>query len=156
KFSEAQTAYRRLVADHPDEIDTATALWRLGWLDWFRGSYADAVSSWSGILTARGRPPYREAVGHWVARPHGIRGETTSAAKKLSRIQSEAPRSYYGVLAGQRSGRSASPSGAVVPLPADPLEALQGDHSYARVEALRTVGLAQFADEEMAEMTRRV
>src|SRR5262245_47744732 len=89
KFSEAQVAYRKLVADHPDETDTATALWRLGWLDWFRGSYADAVSSWSRILTARGGPPYREAVSYWIARADEMRGEATSAAKKLGRIQSE-------------------------------------------------------------------
>ncbi len=156
KFSEAQVAYRKLVANHPDETDTATALWRLGWLDWFRGSYADAASAWSRILTARGGPPYRDAVSYWIARADEMRGEATSAAKRLGRIQSEAPRSYYGVLAGQRSGRATAPSSAPVSLPADPLEALQGDQSYARVEALRMVGLTQFADEEMAEMTRRV
>src|SRR5262245_10972578 len=156
KFSEAQAAYRKVVADHPDEMDTATALWRLGWLEWFRGAYADSVSSWSRILTARGGQPYREAVSYWTARADELRGETTIAAKKLARIQSEAPRSYYGVLAGQRSGRSAPPSSASPSLPADPLEALQGDAAYARVEALRTAGLTLFADEEMAEMTRRV
>ena len=156
KFSEAQAAYRKLIADHPDETDTATALWRLGWLDWFRGAYADAASSWSRIQTARGGQPYREAVSYWLARADEVRGETAAAAKKLARIQGEAPRSYYGVLAGHRSGRSASSSSAPASLPADPLEALQGDASYARVEALRAVGLALFADEEMAEMTRRV
>src|SRR5262249_4308864 len=78
KFSEAQAAYRKVVADHPDEMDTATALWRLGWLEWFRGAYADSVSSWSRILTARGGQPYREAVSYWIARAEELRGESTT------------------------------------------------------------------------------
>jgi soluble lytic murein transglycosylase len=41
-----------------------------------------------------------------------------------------------------------------VSLPIDPLEPLQADATYSRVEALRAVGLATFADEEMAEMAR--
>ena len=43
----------------------------------------------------------------------------------------------------------------VVALPADPLDALRSDERYAKVEALRAVGLGPFADGEMEELTRR-
>src|SRR5207247_747282 len=120
-----QALYRKVVADFPDEADGATALWRLGWLDWFRGAHADAASSWSRVLTARGGQVYREAVSYWLARADEMRGETALAAKRFARIQGDAPRSYYGVLAAQRSGRSVSSSTAPASLPLDPLEPLQ-------------------------------
>ncbi len=155
KFSAAQEAYRKVSADYLEEPDGAAALWRMGWFDWFRGAYADAASTWSRILTVRGGSAYREAVSYWLARADEMRGETALAAKRFARIQDDAPRSYYGVLAGQRSGRSASPSATLAALPLHPLELLQADASYARIEALRTVGLTLYADEEMVEMTRR-
>src|SRR5262249_57480126 len=40
-------------------------------------------------------------------------------------------------------------------LPTDGREALETDPRFARVEALRAVGLTGFADEEMDELTRR-
>src|SRR4029434_10352335 len=47
-----------------------------------------------------------------------------------------------------------APGPAAFAFPADPLEGLQGDARFARAEALRGVGLRQFADEELDEITR--
>ena len=133
------------------------ALWRLGWLAWFHGAHAEASASWSRILAIRGGQTHREATVYWLGRADQLRGEAELASERFSRLQAEAPRSYYGILAAQRSGRQApmAPSSPPPALPADPLEPLQADAGYARVEALRGVGLGSFADEEMAEMTRR-
>src|SRR6266540_4230548 len=158
RVSDAQTVYRKLAAGHPDSEEAGAALWRLGWLAWFRGAYDEAAGSWARILAIRGGHPYREATTYWIGRADELRGGAKLAARRFDQLQGEAPRSYYGVLASQRSGHR-SPgvrsSPTPVTLPADPLEPLQADAGYARVEALRAVGLGTFADEEMAEMTRR-
>ena len=158
RVSDAQAVYRKLAAGYPDGEEAGAALWRLGWLAWFRGDYADAAGSWARILAIRGGHAYREASTYWIGRADELRGEAKLAVRRFVQLQGEAPRSYYGVLASQRSGHR-SPgvrsSPTPVTLPADPLEPLQADAGYARVEALRAVGLGTFADEEMAEMTRR-
>ncbi len=157
RVPEAQVVYQRLASGYPDEAEAGAALWRLGWLAWFRGAHAEASATWSRILAIRGGQTYREATVYWLGRADQLRGEADLASERFSRLQAEAPRSYYGILAAQRSGRQApmAPSSPPPALPADPLEPLQADAGYARVEALRGVGLGSFADEEMAEMTRR-
>ena len=155
KLKEAEATYRKLVDAYPDGTEAAAGLWRLGWLNWFRGAYAEASGSWSRILASRGGHTYREATAYWLARADEMRGDPEPASRRFGRLQREAPRSYYGILAAQRSGRQLSVSPATPALPAgDPLEPLRADVQYGRVEALRAVGLGTYADEEMAEMTR--
>jgi soluble lytic murein transglycosylase len=157
RVPEAQVVYQQLAGGYPDEAEAGAALWRLGWLAWFRGAHAEAAASWTRILAIRGGQTYREATVYWLGRADQLRGEAELASQRFARLQGDAPRSYYGILAAQRSGRQApmSPSSPPPALPADPLEPLQADAGYARVEALRGVGLGSFADEEMVEMTRR-
>jgi peptidoglycan lytic transglycosylase len=159
KVSEARTVYEKIAGEHPDEAEAGAALWRLGWLAWFRGAYTEVAASWSRILAIRGGRGYREAATYWLGRVDEQRGERELAGKRFAQLQGEVPSSYYGVLAAQHSGRTTPPvahfSPAAATLPADPLEPLQADAAYARVEALRAVGLESFADEEMAEMARR-
>src|SRR6266508_3845381 len=45
RVSDAQAVYRKLAAGYPDGEVAGAALWRLGWLAWFRGDYADAAGS---------------------------------------------------------------------------------------------------------------
>ncbi|HYB43967.1 MAG TPA: lytic transglycosylase domain-containing protein [Candidatus Methylomirabilis sp.] len=159
KPSEAQAVYRRLAAAYPEEPEGATALWRLGWFAWLQGGYTQSVSDWQQTLQSRGGRNYRDAAVYWIARAEELQGGRERAAQRFAQLQSEAPRSYYGILAAQRSARAQSPparpSTAAVALPVDPLTPLLADPAFSRVEALRAVGLGTFADEEMAEMTRR-
>jgi soluble lytic murein transglycosylase len=157
KLSEAQVVYRKLAAGYPEEDEAGAALWRLGWLAWFRGAHGEAATAWARILAIRGGRAYREATTYWIGRADELRGEVGLAARRFVQIQGEAPRSYYGILAARRSGPQGAvppPSPTPVTLPADPLDPLQAEAGYARVEALRAVGLGTFADEEMAEMSR--
>jgi soluble lytic murein transglycosylase len=157
KLPEAQGAYGTLAAQYPDGDEGGKALWRLGWLAWFRGAYDEAAQVWMRIFTTRGGRAYREGAAYWLARADQLRGERDTAARRFAEIQAEAPRSYYGILAAQRRGETGTSPLSAPPilLPADPREPLRADAGYARVEALRAVGLDAFADEEMAEMTRR-
>ena len=154
RAAEAEAAYQRLAVDYPESDDAAHAIWRLGWAAWFRGAYADAASRWSRLLTARGGQAYREAAEYWTGRAHEQRGDAAAAARQYGMVLADGVRSYYGLLAGRRS--TAGPRSAALPdLPANPREALDGDVRFTRVQWLRAVGLTDFADEEMDDLTRR-
>jgi soluble lytic murein transglycosylase len=157
RLAAAETVYVKLAADYPDEEEGGAALWRLGWLAWFRGAYDEAAVQWQRLLTIRGGVAYREAALYWVGRTWQARGLREPAASRFSQLVSESPRTYYGVLAARRLAapgavRATAPE---LVLPADPLQALQGEARYARAEALRMVGLRDFADEEMDALARR-
>jgi soluble lytic murein transglycosylase len=159
----AEAVYLKLAQAYPESDEGLRAAWRLGWLSWLRVDYAEAAERWgriSAIKTAS--QAYRDASAYWIGRAHEQRGDAEGAARQFAYVVADAPRSYYGVLAARRAPR-AQPNPARNPalaqlaasLPADPRETLQADPPYARVEALRSVGLGDFADEEMDEAVRR-
>lgn len=167
---EAEKTYRKLVADYPDSDETAGALWRLGWIAWFRDNHVETTTWWSRLQTARGGRWLREAATYWLGRTWERRGDREQAARQFAQLVKDSPRTYYGLLAAQRapaapagrgaggsepsaSGKAAAPGPFV--FPADPLGALQGDPRFDRATALREVGLGEFADEELDELTRR-
>ena len=175
--AEAEKTYVKLAADYPDEEEAASALWRLGWLAWFRGNPVEATARWSRLQTGRGGQSLREAATYWVGRAWERRGDQDQAARQFAQLVKDSPRTYYGLLAAKRvpaaaagggrgeagradttgepsgSGKSAGP--ASFAFPADPREGLQGDLRFERAAALREVGLREFADEELDELTRR-
>jgi soluble lytic murein transglycosylase len=159
----AEAVYLKLAQGYPESEEGLRAAWRLGWLSWLRAEYAEAAERWGripGVKTAS--QGYRDASMYWIGRTHEQRGDAEGAARQFASVIAEAPRSYYGVLAARRSPRSQpnparNPASAqlAASLPVDPRETLQSDAPYARVEALRAVGLGEFADEEMDEAVRR-
>jgi soluble lytic murein transglycosylase len=159
----AEPVYLRLAHGYPESDEGLRAEWRLGWLSWLRADYAEAAERWGRILAIRtASQGYRDASMYWIGRTLEQRGDAESAARQYAHVVTEAPRSYYGILAARRAPR-ARPSPARNPasaqlaasLPVDPRETLQSDAPYARIEALRAVGLGDFADEEMDEAVRR-
>jgi soluble lytic murein transglycosylase len=154
--AEAEKTYVRLAADYPDEDAAAAALWRLGWAGWFRGNLLETTARWTRLQTARGGQSLRDSATYWLGRTWERRGDREQAARQFGALVRDAPRTYYGLLAAKRAPGSA-PGGAApaFAFPADPLEALQGDARFARAEALRGVGLREFADEELDDLTRR-
>ncbi len=157
KNADARSVYLQLAKGHADEPEGAAALWRLGWTAWFKSAYGEAASLWGQMLKARGGQAQREAAAYWAGRASEERGDREQAVRQYGQVVSEAPRTYYGVLAGRRATAVpvASRPPAAVDLPADPLAPLKTDGRYARVEALRAVGLGELADEELDELTRR-
>src|SRR5206468_5701310 len=53
KFPDAEAVYEKLAAGYPDQEEAGTALWRLGWLAWFRGAHAEAERWWTRLLSLR-------------------------------------------------------------------------------------------------------
>jgi soluble lytic murein transglycosylase len=156
--AEAEKTYVKLAADYPDEDEAASALWRLGWIAWFRGNPVEATARWTRLQVARGGQSRREAATYWVGRAWERRGDRDQATRQFAQLVKDSPRTYYGLLAAKRApAPAAAPSTGTAPFafPADPREALQGDPRFDRSVALREVGLGEFADEELDELTRR-
>ncbi len=159
----AEPAYLRLAHGYPESDEGLRAAWRLGWLSWLRADYAEAAERWGRIPVVRtAGQGYRDASMYWIGRAHEQRGDAEGAARQYAHVVAEAPRSYYGVLAARRApraqpnqGRNPASAQLAASLPVDPRGTLQADVPYARVEALRAVGLDDFADEEMDEAVRR-
>jgi peptidoglycan lytic transglycosylase len=154
--AEAEKTYVKLAADYPDEEEGASALWRLGWIAWFRGNPVEATARWSRLQAVRSGQPLREAATYWVGRAWERRGDRDQAARQFAQLVKDSPRTYYGLLAAKRAP-AVSVGGGATPFafPADPREGLQGDLRFDRAVALREVGLREFADEELDELTRR-
>lgn len=161
RLRDAESVYSRLAAAHSEDDAAGTALWRLGWLSWFRRSYQEAAERWARIPVMRGGQAHREGAMYWAGRAREARGDREAAERHFEQLLSDAPRSYYGLLASARlapqpegvtRGTSRAP---VAALPADPREPLEADASFARVEDLRAVGLHEYADGEMDEIVRR-
>ena len=100
--AEAEKTYVKLAADYPDEDEGASALWRLGWIAWFRGDHGRGVPRGGG-----GSRPC--AAGRRCARPRptgsGARGSGAAigdeAARQFAHGAGDAPRTYYGILAAR-------------------------------------------------------
>jgi peptidoglycan lytic transglycosylase len=154
--AEAEKTYVKLAADYPDDDDAANALWRLGWIAWFRGNHVEATARWTRVQVARGGQSLREAATYWVGRAWERRGDRDQAARQFAQLVKDSPRTYYGLLAAKRAPAASPATGsASFAFPADPREGLQGDPRFDRALALREVGLREFADEELDELTRK-
>lgn len=162
--AEAETAYRRVASDYRDAGAAGDALWRLGWMAWEQGAHARAAERWGTLLEVPGGRGYRDPASYWLGRVLEVRGEGEIAQRRYETLVREAPRTYYGVLASARlADRPGSPAPPrvgdetlrlAVTLPADPLESLRGEAGFARIEALRAVGLLEFVEPEVEALGR--
>jgi soluble lytic murein transglycosylase len=71
-----------------------------------------------------------------------------------AKILTEAPRSYYGMLAARRVARAPETPRRNVTLPAKPEDAVAADPGFARVDLLRRIGLVEYAWEELEDVVR--
>ena len=72
--AEAEAALARLAADYPDSEEASTALWRLGWVSWLRGTPAVAAERWTRLVALRAGQRLRDAAEYWIARARAERG----------------------------------------------------------------------------------
>ena len=103
-------------------------------------------------------PAYRLGAAYWAGRSRETLGERGAAQRFFRLVVTEAPRSYYGILAAAR-GRAiteASPKVLPVTLPSDALAPLAGELRFAKAEALRTLGLIDHANAELEELSAGV
>ena len=149
--ADAVTAYRAVAMQFPNREAAAASLWRLGWLAWVKRDVTSAQKSWTRLAELGGAGAYRLPALYWTGRAREQVG-TASAAELYNQILAEAPRSYYGMLAAGRLGRTreGGVSGQIA-LPQEPREALTDDSSLARVVLLRRINLIEEAASELEE-----
>jgi soluble lytic murein transglycosylase len=149
--ADAVTAYRAVAMQFPNREAAAASLWRLGWLAWVKRDVTSAQKSWTRLAELGGAGAYRLPALYWTGRAREQVG-TASAAELYNQILAEAPRSYYGMLAAARLGRTreGGVSGQIA-LPQEPREALTDDSSLARVVLLRRINLIEEAASELEE-----
>ncbi len=157
RSAEAETFYRRLVADFADFDAASTALWRLGWLAYLRSDLGASAVEFGRLSTLPVAGPYRHPATYWAARVREALGKEAEARRLYAALVSEAPRSYYGILAGRRmrAKMAARARAAAIALPADALRPLAGDRRFAKAEALSGLGLTDFAVGELEEILSR-
>jgi soluble lytic murein transglycosylase len=146
--AEAIAAYRQVAANYPTREAAAASLWRLGWLSYLKRDAQAAQQSWMRLAELGSAGAYRYPALYWAGRAREQVGG--DALKLYGRILAEAPRSYYGLLASARIGRTKD--GGVtssISLPAEPREAIASDPGFARVETLRRINLAEDAAQEL-------
>jgi soluble lytic murein transglycosylase len=154
--TEAAGAYRAVASKYASREVAGAALWRLGWLAYLRGKAREAGEAWSRLGDIAGGRTYRVAGFYWAGRAREATGRRAEAERLWKKVLTEAPRSYYGVLAAKRVGHSGEDGPApAIALPADPHEAVAGDPGYTRVDLLRRAGLLEFAWEELESVVQR-
>jgi soluble lytic murein transglycosylase len=156
--ADAVAAYRQIIKRFPNREVAAVALWRLGWLAWLRGDPRAAAIEWRRVAEVSGGRGLRVPALYWRGRALEMLKDEASAESLYTKVLSEAPRGYYGMLAAQRVGGAAPaamPREITAPaLPANPSEALKADPRFARVDLLRRIGLVEYAWEELEDVVQ--
>ena len=157
--AEAVVVYRQIVKRFPNREAAAVALWRLGWLAWLRGDPRGAAAEWRRVAEISGARGLRLPALYWRGRALEALKDETGSEALYTKVLTEAPRGYYGMLAAQRV---LGPAPAAMPreirapalpaLPANPTEALKADPRFARVDLLRRIGLVENAWEELEDV----
>ena len=154
--SAALAAYKTVAARFPNREVGGAALWRVGWLEYFRGDVRGAERTWTRLTESPGGRVHRLSALYWIGRAHERQGQRAKAEPAYARILREAPRSYYGMLAARRVATAAEPAAEPsIRLPADPQEVLATDPGFARVNLLRRLGLIEFAVLELDDVVQR-
>jgi len=155
----AEDTYRALGRRFPAREAAGAALWRLGWLSYLRGDIGAAELHWTRLTEMPGGRAHRLAALYWTGRAKEQLGAGDAAQRSYQRVLTEAPRSYYGILAERRvaGGRASvrEPGEPTVRLPADPREAIAGDPGFERVDLLRRLGLVDLALGELGDVVQR-
>jgi soluble lytic murein transglycosylase len=153
RLTEAAAQYERTIELHAGREAAGAALWRLGWIAYLRGDRARAAKRWSRVLEIPGGRTHQLAAAYWSGRAHAEIGARGEAERLFQRVLTEAPRSYYGILATARArGRPGAEKDPSLHLPADPTAGFADDPSFVRIATLQRIGLVEDAAAEMEEL----
>jgi soluble lytic murein transglycosylase len=157
--ADAEETYRALAARFPAREVAGSALWRLGWVAYLRGDVRQAEQTWRRLSEVPGGRAHRVAALYWSARARERQGGREAAQRVYQTLLDEAPRSYYGVLAGRRASGprpvSREAVEASVRFPPNPRDAVASDPGFERVDLLRRLGLVDLAFVELEDVVQR-
>jgi soluble lytic murein transglycosylase len=155
RTEDAASAYRAVATRYPNRDVAGEALWHAGLASYAGGNLRSAEGAWSRLAEIPGGRAHRMKAVYWTGRVHEATAGLSSAEPFYQRVQKEAPRSYYGMLASRRGAATAhAASDSPVRLPDNPIDAVATDPGFARVDLLRRIGLVEFAWEELEDLAR--
>jgi soluble lytic murein transglycosylase len=141
---------------YPNREVAGEALWELGWAAYLANKPRDAELAWTRLAEIPGGRMLRVKALYWTGRAREALAGRDAAERYYQRVVSDAPRSYYGMLAARRVGGAPVVAGdPPLKLPDNPLEAVAGDPGYTRVDLMRRIGLVDHAWEELEEIVAR-
>jgi soluble lytic murein transglycosylase len=147
--ADAITAYRAVAVQFSSREAAAASLWRLGWLAYGKKDAQGTQKNWTRLAELGSAGAYRLPALYWTGRAREQAGGA-GAADLYNQILAEAPRSYYGMLAAGRLGRTREGGIAgQIALPREPRAALSDDSGLARVVLLRRINLVEEAAAEL-------
>ena len=154
--AEAAALYRQIATRFPNRDVAGAAMWRLGWLAWLRGDVGTAGEQWARLAEAPGGRAFRGAALYWRGRAVEHVRDRAAAEPIYGKVVTEAPRSYYGMLAARRVARTPETPRRTPPatLPSKPEDAFAADPGFARVDMLRRIGLVEYAWEELEDVVQ--
>jgi len=152
RTADAAAAFKSVAARYPGREVAAEALWEVGWAAYLARNPREADHAWTRITEIPGGRAHRVRALYWAGRARETITGRPAAERFYQRVRIEAPHSYYGVLAARRGATGASEATEpAIRLPDNPADAVANDPAYARVEALRRIGLAEYAWEELED-----
>jgi soluble lytic murein transglycosylase len=156
RTADAAAAFRALALRYPNREVAGEALWELGWAAYLANKPRDAELAWTRLAEIPGGRMLRVKALYWTGRAREALAGRDAAERYYQRVVSDAPRSYYGMLAARRVGGAPVVAGdPPLKLPDNPLEAVAGDPGYTRVDLMRRIGLVDHAWEELEEIVAR-
>jgi soluble lytic murein transglycosylase len=154
--ADASAAFRALAARYPNREVAGEALWELGWTAYLANKLKDAEHAWTRLTEIPGGRSLRVKALYWTGRAREALAGRGAAERYYQRVVSDAPRSYYGMLAARRVGGAPVVAGdPPLRLPDNPRDAVASDPGYTRVDLLRRIGLVDYAWEELEDVVAR-
>ena len=155
KVQEALTAYEGAAQSAGDSKVKVEALWRLGWLQYQRGAWQDAVDSFESITAVSPARSWRNRAHYWQARTLERMGRDGEAQTLYQRVAAW-PMTYYGQLAQRRLrgglpvGRAQRESWGTETMPVPDPSVLRTDVHFQKAKELLTLGLRREAGGELS------
>jgi soluble lytic murein transglycosylase len=146
----AEAAYRSVERTAPTAAQRSTASWRLAWLAWRRGDFAQAASGLERFSADVEDPAEQVRGRYWLARAWERLGRT-QGREQLARIANEEPFTYYGWRAAARA-EAGAPAGhdvASAPEAGPPGAAPLPPATLRRIQILLEAGLDERAAVEI-------
>ena len=160
KIQEARIAYERAAQSAGDAKVKVEALWRLGWLQYQRGVWQDAVDSFESITAVSPAQSWRNRAHYWQARTLERMGRDGEAQTLYQHVAAW-PMTYYGQLAQRRlrgplsGGRAQRESWGTKTMNVPDPSVLQTNVHFQKAKELLTLGLRREAGGELSLVKKR-
>src|SRR4051794_21201672 len=144
----ADETFREMYEKFPTGHYAERAAWKIGWMAYKSGRYADAIRAFESGAAHFARSDYRPAWLYWSGRAHDALREPALADARYALVATDYLNSYYGRLAVKRLDTRGSPRFVAAPVEAPP-DAAPLPANQAIVRALLALDLYDQALDEL-------